>query len=183
MAINVLIPIAQGTEEMEAIIVIDLLRRAGINVRIAGESNIITCSRGVKILPDILIDDINPDDTYHAIVLPGGTIGTQRLNDNPVIEDMLKKLKRKSMKIAAICAAPTILSYHKILNDENVITSHPSVREQLLGHIYVEDSVVVDGNIITSRGAGTAIDFALKIIEILIDAATANRIKESIVYK
>ncbi len=182
MAINVLIPIAQGTEEMEAIIVADLLRRANINVKIAGESNIITCSRGVKILPDILIDDINPEDTFHAVVLPGGNIGTQRLNDNPAIEDILKKLKRKSMKIAAICAAPTILSYHKIISDENVITSHPSVKEQLLSHIYVEDKVVVDGNIITSRGAGTAIDFALKLIEVLIDSAAAKKIKDSIVY-
>jgi DJ-1 family protein len=182
MAVNVLIPIAQGTEEMEAVIVIDLLRRANINVKIAGESNIITCSRGVKILPDILIDDINPEDNYHAIVLPGGTIGTQRLNDNPVIEDLLKKLKRKSMKIAAICAAPTILSYHKIIRNDNVITSHPSVKEQLLSHIYVEDKVVVDGNIITSRGAGTAIDFGLKLIEILIDKNAADKVRESIVY-
>ncbi len=182
MAVNVLVPIAQGTEDMEAVIVIDLLRRAGINVKIAGESNIITCARGVKILPDILIDDINPEDTFHAIVLPGGAIGTQRLNDNPVVEDLIKKQKAKHRIIGAVCAAPTILSYHKLLNDENVVTSHPSVKEQLLSHIYVEDKVVVDKNIITSRGAGTTIDFALKLIEVLVSAEAADKVKNAIVY-
>jgi DJ-1 family protein len=182
MDIRVLLPIAQGTEELEAITVIDLLRRAGISVIVSGDADIITCSRGVKIIPDTLLDSINELDEFDAVILPGGGLGTKNLMENSHLEKLLKCQKQKGKLIAAICAAPTILDAHHLINEDNAITSHPSVENILKNYNYREENVVIDGNFITSRGAGTAIDFALAIIERLVDSDTAERVAKEIVY-
>ena len=178
---KVLVPIAQGTEEMEAIVVIDLLRRAGINVKIAGENEIITCSSGVKIIPDILIDNIFENEEYDAIVLPGGLYGTKNLSDNRHLERLLQIHKQRGGIICAICAAPTILDMQSLINENTSLTSHPSVKDQLSKYRYFEEKVVIDNNIITSRGAGTAIEFALKLIEVLVGEDTSKRVEKEIV--
>jgi len=179
----ILLPVAQGTEEMEAVVVIDLLRRAKLNVKVAGENELVSCAHGLKIVPDIMIANLDIDDEFDAIILPGGTEGTRRLTENDTLEKILKLHNKKGKLLAAICAAPTILLHHNILVPGSPVTSHPGVKFQFEAFEYKEDKVVQSGNIITSRGAGTVIDFALSIIENLINSAAAEKVADSILYK
>ncbi len=176
-----LVPIAHGTEEMEAIIIIDILRRAGIMVKVAGDNEIVTCSRGLKIIPDELIDNIDINSEFDAVILPGGSKGTDNLIKNFHLSEILKKHHERGALIGSICAATTVLSEFGLLNPDNKITSHPSVKNQLDNYYYVEDNVVYNNNIITSRGAGTAFIFALNIVEILISPDIAKKIAIDIV--
>jgi DJ-1 family protein len=178
----VLIPIAQGTEEMEVVIIIDILRRAKLLVKVAGENEIVTCAHGLKIIPDKLIDNIDDDEFYDALIIPGGLEGVNNLRNNEYFIDILKRHNRKEIFIGAICAAPLILSSAKILKSNHKITSHPSIREQLSSFEITEDAVVIDENIITSKGAGTALEFSLKIVELLINLETAQNISKSICF-
>ncbi len=183
MDINVLVPIAQGTEEMEAITIIDMLRRAGVRVTVAGENEIITCSRGVKIIPDVLLDTIDTDLNFDAIILPGGAQGTDNLMKHSILGKMLEHQKSNGKMIAAVCAAPTVLSYFKIFDKGQKITSHPSVKDMLGKYTWINERVVIDGNIITSKGAGTAMEFVLSIIGKLCGDEIADHVAEGIVYR
>mgnify|MGYP006307151293 CR=1 FL=1 len=182
MAKKVLVPVSEGTEEMEAITIIDMLRRAELEVIVAGESDIIKCSRMVKIIPDVLFDQIDENDDFDAIVLPGGNEGTKNLSENEKLKRILERQKEKNRMIGAICAAPTILSKHKILSEGQDVTSHPGVMDQFENYEYKQDKVVDTGMIVTSRGAGTAIDFSLNLIEKLADKETADKVGKAIVY-
>jgi DJ-1 family protein len=182
MSRTALITIAQGTEEIEAIVPADLLRRANFHVKIAGDNEIVTCSRGVKIIPDLLIEKLNSDVEYDIIILPGGRTGTLNLLNDEKLIKLLRKHYERGGWIAAICAAPSILVHHKIMPKGSPITSHPSVKEMLADYEYREEKVVVHERFITSRGVGTSIDFALKIIELLMDKTTAEKIAKDIVY-
>lgn len=163
---KVLVPLAPGFEEIETVTVVDILRRAGARVVLAGtEEGLIEGSRGVKIMADSHVDQIDPHD-FDLIVLPGGQPGTTHLQKNPRVLEILKKMHQANKQIAAICAAPMVLQTAGILKD-CAITSHPSVREHLEEVKYSESRVVIDGNIITSRSPGTALEFALKLVEIL----------------
>ncbi len=183
MDINVLVPVMQGTEELEAVTIIDLLRRAGIRVTVAGENEIITCSRGVKLIPDVLLDSIDTDLVFDAIVLPGGVQGTENLMKNRTIEKMLEHQKSKGKLIAAVCAAPTVLSHFNIVEKGQPLTSHPSVKDFLRDYQWINEPVVSDGIIITSKGAGTAIEFTLNIIRKLCNDEIADKVAEGIVYR
>lgn len=178
-----LIPIAQGTEELEAITVIDLFRRAGIQVKVAGENEIVTCSRGTKLLPDILTESIDEDMTFDVIVIPGGNEGVINLMKSERLQNILQKHHQEEKLIGAICAGPTVLQQFKIINRSNRITSHPSVKSYFSGFDYSEDNVVEDGNIVTSRSAGTSIEFALTLINRLCGDEIADKISEEIVYR
>ena len=182
MSKNVLVPIAHGSEEIEAVIIIDILRRAGINVKIAGEHEIITCSRGVKIIPDIIIANLDLNEEFDAVILPGGTKGTVNLIKNEIIVEILKKQSKRNGLIGAICAAPIILSEHNILKPGQKVTSHPSIQESLITYSYQEQRVIYDNGIITSRGPGTAFEFALYIVELLTGPETAIKIAQDIVF-
>ncbi len=182
MDIKALVAVAQGTEEMEAVIIIDLLRRAGINVKVAGDTEIVTCSRGVKIIPDTVLQHIDEDIVFDVVILPGGAEGSNRLSQNDYMIKILNRHLEKKKLIAAICASPLILSDHKMLDNSMMITSHPSVKEHLTKYNYVEEDVVTDGNIMTSRGAGTACDFALSIIAYLAGKEIASNVAQQIVY-
>lgn len=179
---RVLLPIAQGTEDMEAVITIDILRRAGISVKVAGENEIISCARGVRIIPDILIDQIDEEEIFDAVILPGGKEGTRNILNNSKIESILLNHKSNNKIIAAICAAPAILVEQKLIPENSIITSHPSASDIFLNYKYTEKDVVRDGNFITSRGAGTAIDFALFIVEVLLNSEIKEKIIKDIVY-
>jgi DJ-1 family protein len=179
---SALVPIAYGSEEMEAVIIIDLLRRADISVVVAGDNDIVTCSRGIKIVPDRPLSDIADDENFGAIVLPGGSKGVDGLIEDDNLIRLLKYNNGKGNLIGAICAAPKILVHHDIINEDTLITSFPDIYNELNHKNYSEESVVVDGNIITSRGAGTAIDFALKIIENLVSEKKAKEVAVEIVY-
>lgn len=164
---KVLIPLAQGCEELEAVTVIDILRRAGVDVMTAGlSSGSVRCSRGTVLVPDALLDDVL-SQTYDMIVLPGGMPGAERLKNDARVIALLKNMAAQDQYIAAICAAPMALHAAGLLEGKTA-TSFPGVLDRLHGtHRYSTDSVVMDGRIITSRGPGTAMDFALTLVELL----------------
>lgn len=179
---RILVVIADGTEEIEAVVPIDLFRRAGFDVSVAGEKHIVVCSRGTKIVSDILLSEVDSSEIYDLMFIPGGSRGTENLLKNGNLELLLRKQIISNRYVAAICAAPMILSTKGFLNKDAFVTSHPSVRENFRNLNYVEQNTVVSGKIITSRGAGTAIDMALKVIEILGGKELAHKIASDIVY-
>jgi protein DJ-1 len=165
-----LVVLAQGSEEMEAVISIDVLRRGGIDVTVAGVdgTNPIRCSRGVVVTPDVALDSV--DSNFDIVVLPGGAEGAQRLAQSAKVGEVLRKQEESGRWVGAICVAPIALQAHGVFENRQ-LTSHPSVKETLedWGE-YSEHPVVVDGNLITSRGPGTAFSFALRIVGTLTDA-------------
>lgn len=182
MAKKILVPVANGTEEMEAVIIIDILRRADLEVIIAGTEEQVVCSRGTKIVPDVLIKDVINGQMFDAIIIPGGWNGTVALNSNSRFIEILKKHYERGVLIGAICAGPLILNDNDILHPEDIVTSHPSVKDKIDKCQYSENNVEISGNLITSRAAGTAIDFALKIVEILCGDAISEKIRKDILY-
>jgi DJ-1 family protein len=182
MDIRVLVPLAQGVEEMEAVTIIDLLRRSGMSVVVAGELEIVTCAHGVKIIPDTIFYKLEKGRLFDAIVLPGGSEGVHNLIQNEYISHFLRNHSENDKLLAAVCAAPLALAFHKVLQPDSAITSHPSAKNQLIGYDYKDDDVVVSNNIITSRGAGTTISFVLKIIETLASKEVAEQVAEKICY-
>ena len=165
---KVLVPLAPGFEEIEAITVIDILRRAGVDVIVAGaQPGPIEASRKTKHIPDCTLDDVRAED-FDMIVLPGGQPGTDNLRRNDRVRQIIQAMQTKQRRIAAICAAPTVLAALGVL-DGRAATSHPSVRDEIAGATsrYSEERVVVDGPVVTSRAAGTAMEFAFKLVEIL----------------
>jgi len=179
--ISVVVPIAHGTEELEAVAIVDIARRAGFRVRIAGESSNVICSRGVRIAPDMLWSDLDESERFDAVVLPGGTEGTERFLSSEEICHLVRSHAAEGALIGAICAAPLVLHHVGILPPSCAITSHPSVAEHLRHYDYRTDRVVQSGRIITSRGAGTAVEFALAIVANLTDQEHARTIAERIV--
>jgi len=166
---HVLIPLAQGCEELEAVTIIDLLRRAGVDVTTAGlENGPVTCSRGVVLVPDTILEKVLDND-FDMVVLPGGLPGADHLNEDPRIIALLQQMAEKQKYTAAICAAPKVLASAGLLQGRQA-TAYPGVLEDLpLPDTQRRDApVVVDGKIITSRGPGTAMDFALELIELLV---------------
>jgi len=163
---KVLVPLAPGFEEIEAVTVIDVLRRAGIEVTIAGTvAGEIKGRNGIGVASDVPLDAVTAHP-FDMIVLPGGSDGTENLKKDPRVKKILQEMERRGRYITAICAAPTVLSAAGLLDGKNV-TSHPSVEKDLPGVKYSEDRVVVDGHLVTSRSPGTAMEFAMKLVEIL----------------
>jgi len=164
----VLVPLAQGCEELEAITITDLLTRAGINVITAGlDEKIVTASRGMKLVPDRLLDDVL-EENFDMIVLPGGLPGADHLNNDHRIQTLVKTMADKNKYVTAICAAPRVLATAGLLDGKHA-TSFPGALDQFPANnmTYEEKAVVIDGNVVTSRGPGTAMDFALTLIELL----------------
>jgi 4-methyl-5(b-hydroxyethyl)-thiazole monophosphate biosynthesis len=163
---NVLVPLAQGFEEIEAITVIDILRRAGVNVTVAGlRPGPVEGRSRIQVLADVSLNDVKSAD-FDMLVLPGGLPGATHLKEDPRVQGIIRDLAARGKFTAAICAAPTVLSAMGMLKGRRA-TSHPSVQKDLGETNYLEDRVVVDGSIITSRSPGTAMEFALKLVEIL----------------
>jgi len=165
---RVLIPLAQGCEELEAVTIIDLLRRAGIEVVSAGLSDgPVTASRDVVLQPDAVLDDVM-DQPFDMMVLPGGLPGADHLDSDPRIHSLLKQLSDSGSYTAAICAAPKVLANAGVLEGKSA-TSYPGFLDKMdLPSVDVLSApVVIDGKVITSRGPGTAMDFALQLIESL----------------
>lgn len=179
---KVLVIITNGTEELEAVSAIDIFRRAKYKVTVAGTETPVVCSRGTKLIPDTLIENIDSSRIYDLIFLPGGSEGTKNLNTNPKVEFILHNHKRNNKYIAAICAAPIILLEKGIINKNNLVTSHPSVAHIFSGCKYSQDQFVFDNYVLTSRGAGTSINFALGIVELLSGKELAEKIAREIVF-
>jgi 4-methyl-5(b-hydroxyethyl)-thiazole monophosphate biosynthesis len=160
---RVLVPLAEGAEELETVTIVDVLRRAGAEVVLAGLApGPVTCSRGVVLVPDATLDDLDPAG-FDAVVLPGGAGGAQRLRDDPRVLALLRGAWETERVVAAVCAGPIALHAAGIL-EGRACTSHPSVRDALVGAHYREERVVRDGRLLTSRGPGTALEFALALV-------------------
>ena len=166
---SVLVPLAQSCEELEAVTIIDLLRRAGIDVTTAGlDDQPVRASRGVVLIPDTTLDEALKND-YDMVVLPGGLPGADYLDKDSRIQTLIKKMARSEKFVAAICAAPKVLASAGLLDGKRA-TAYPGTLEKLnLSNTTITTDVIIkDNNIITSRGPGTAMDFALSLIGTLV---------------
>lgn len=166
---SVLIPLAPGFEELEAVTIIDLLRRAQIEVVIAGLHGVepVQGSRQTRIVPDLALDEVLDKD-FDLLVLPGGQPGANNLEQDPRIIALLQGMQQQDKYTAAICAAPKVLATAGLLHGKSA-TSFPGALDgyELNTTNQSLDPVVIDGKLITSRGPGTAMDFALALIELL----------------
>jgi 4-methyl-5(b-hydroxyethyl)-thiazole monophosphate biosynthesis len=180
---TVLIPLAKGFEELEAVTLIDILRRANITVVTASlsDNTLVTARHGVRLVADTSLETVIYDD-FDIIILPGGQPGTDTLNQDPHIHAVLKRLYQSGKAVAAICAAPMVLAHAGLL-DGKVATCFPSVLmpAEWPNITLSTESVVIDGRVITSKGPGTALDFALSIVEYLKDSHTRNAVEASLV--
>jgi len=177
---KVLVIISTGFEEIEAITIIDVLRRAQIDVVIATINDILTVgANAIVIQANQYLKDINPLD-FDMIVLPGGAINTQNLASSTLVQNSLKTMKEKDKYIAAICAAPYALHTANVLNKN--YTCYPSFEEKIRedGYQGNKKEVVIDKKIITSRGPATAMTFALELIKILQDEKKYEQIKNGL---
>lgn len=167
---TVLVPIADGSEEIEAVALIDVLRRAGAEVTVASVNNLhVTCSREVRLTADCLMEECR-GRTWDLIVLAGGMPGAEHLRDNHLLIELLKEQKASGRLYAAICASPAVvLARHGLLEGKHNVTCHPSLHDKLPIAAASSDRVAVDGNCVTSQGPGTAIEFALELVRLLFD--------------
>lgn len=172
MATNVLIPVANGSEDMEVVIIADVLRRAGIDVTIASvtDSLQLTLARGIQLTADALLNDVVNND-YDMIALPGGMPGAEALRDSPALIERLQLQQTQQNWLAAICAAPAVVLQHHDLVGGAYITCHPNFQAQLDSeYCMAEEAVVIDEHhmLVTSQGPGTAMRFALTLIDVLL---------------
>ena len=173
---RVLVPLAEGCEELEAVTIIDILRRAGIEVVAAGLTpGPVKASRGVMLVPDTLLDAVSSQD-FDMIVLPGGKGGADRLAADPRIRQLLVDAAERGGYTAAICAAPRVLHDAGLLDGRRA-TAFPGILEDLKGPILTPGPVVQDGTIITSRGPGTAMDFALELVRVLLGETARAKVE------
>jgi 4-methyl-5(b-hydroxyethyl)-thiazole monophosphate biosynthesis len=181
---KVYIFLADGFEEIEALTVVDFLRRADIDITMVSiqDTTTVTGAHKIPVTADATFEAVK-DTKAEMLVLPGGMPGTLNLKAHKGLEEMILKQNQNAGYLAAICAAPSVFAELGLL-EEKKATSYPSFEEVLNDHgsRYTYDKVAVDGNMITSRGMGTAIEFAAKLTEVLKDKKTADDILESIVY-
>ena len=178
---SVLVPLAQGCEELEAVTVVDLLRRADIDVVTAGlDSQRVRASRGMLLVPDMTLDVALQQD-FDMIVLPGGLPGADHLRDDVRVIAVLKKMAAADKYTAAICAAPRVLARAGLLDGKRA-TSYPGALDidAVPGIDYQEQAVVTDGKVITSRGPGTAMDFALTLVEVLVGKQRRDQVETAL---
>lgn len=178
-----LVPLAQGCEELEAVTIIDLLRRANIEVVTAGLSQEpVKASRGVVLLPDTTLDRAAELEDIDMLVLPGGLPGADNLADSPLVIQLVQTMHQEGKYVAAICAGPRVLAKAGVL-DGKTVTAYPGfIDGDTFPELeYTGSALERDGNIITSRGPGTAMDFALTLIELLTDTKTRDTVEERLV--
>ncbi len=173
---------AEGYEEIEALAVVDVCRRCGIETDMVSVTGNKTVAGGhdIKVLADLLFEDINVND-YSMLVLPGGLKGTQGLEAHEGLMAAVDSFYAEGKYIAAICAAPSIFG-HKCILKGRVACSHPNFESHLEGAELTHEPVAVDGNVITSRGMGTALDFGLVISSLLVGREKAESVAASFVY-
>jgi 4-methyl-5(b-hydroxyethyl)-thiazole monophosphate biosynthesis len=177
-----MVPLAPGFEDIEAVTIIDILRRAGVDVLTVGvQDREVESAHGVRIYTDAKIDEVKIEEG-DAIVLPGGRVGTDNLKKSARIIDAITTMTGHDKIIAAICAAPTVLAKAGILAGRNA-TCYPGFENELKGAVFQEERVVIDGKIITSRGAGSAAEFALKIVELMVGVETSENLKKAMLFQ
>src|SRR5208283_2100936 len=173
---QVAVLLADGFEEVEAMAIIDILRRADITVVIAGlHAGYTESARHVKVIPDTVIDAIRADN-FDMLVLPGGQPGSDNLNADERVKDLIREFYDKGKLTGAICAATYVLANAGILEGRQV-TSYPTYKDRLKNAIYQDKNVVIDGQVLTSRGPGTALYFGIAIVGRLVGLERAEAIK------
>jgi 4-methyl-5(b-hydroxyethyl)-thiazole monophosphate biosynthesis len=166
-----------GFEEVEALTVVDVLRRAGVGVDMVGVvSSSVTGSHGIRVWMDKRLADVSSDD-YDMLVLPGGNPGYVNLSRSRAVLELIREFDRKGKWIAAICAAPAVLAKAGILSDKRAAI-YPGMEREI--PYPRPERVVMDRNVITSKGPGTAMEFALKLVEVLKDARTARELAKAL---
>ena len=173
---------ADGCEEIEGLTVVDIVRRAGIDITTISISDKkeVAGAHGITFLADAKKDEVD-FSTLDGIVLPGGMPGTINLGADETVDKVIREFAAGGKLVAAICAAPSVLGQAGLLNGKHA-TSYPGFEPKLTGAVTSKDPVVQDGNVITSRGMGTAIAFALEIVSYFTDKKTADKLAESIIY-
>jgi protein deglycase len=174
---KVLVPLAEGFEEIEAVTIIDVLRRAEIEVVTAGVGGkSVKGSHDIVVTAEYEISEIVESD-FGAVILPGGMPGSAHLREDSKIISIIRKVDERKGIVAALCAAPIVLAEAGLLAERKV-TCFPGFEKELHGADYKEEPVMVDGNIITGKGPGCAIPFALKLVEIMSGKETADALKD-----
>lgn len=178
---KVLVPIADGTEEIEAVCLIDTLRRAGAEVTVAAvRHHEITASRGVKLVADRVLSECQAE-TFDLIVLPGGLRGAEQMRDSVELHQLLERQVQEERLFGAICAAPVVVLQHHGFLEGRRATCHPDLASQLTDDGALQERVVVDGNCVTSRGPGTALEFALTLVAKLFGEERAAVVAEPLI--
>lgn len=183
---TVLVPLANGSEELESVTIIDTLVRGGAQVTVASVSSQslqLTCSRGVKIVADTLIVDCI-GKRWDMIVCSGGMPGAQHLQENESVQELLTMQMLEGRLIGAICAAPAVVlaaGNYGNCKDKRRMTCYPAEKFTSMIPNYSNDAVVVDGNVITSQGPGTAMEFSLKLVELLFGEDKAEQVRKEMV--
>ena len=182
MGKKILTVLAEGFEEIEAVTPVDLMKRAGILVETTGIKGIdVSGSHDISIIADHSFDEIS--DTYDGIFIPGGLPGSTNIADFEPVMNLIKKMFSEGKLIAAICAAPAVVLNKTGILSGKKATCYPGAEKEFNADVmFVEDKVVVDGNVITSRGAGTAAVFSHALIEYLADKETADKILEATLF-
>lgn len=172
--------LGSGFEEIEAITVFDILKRAGADVLLVSVTGTLEVSsaRNLVLKADYLIDEIK-DKKQQMVVIPGGMGGVKRIVNSPSAKIFMQKIYMDKTKIAAICAGPLVLDKFGLFSDETKYTCYPGVEEEIITGIYVDKDVVVDGQFITSVAPGTADEFAFKLVEILYDKEKMLNVRKS----
>lgn len=179
---KVIVILADGFEEIEAVSIIDILRRAKVEVCAAGLKDLmVKGAHGLVVKADATLEDIDEDE-YDMVVLPGGTQGAKNIAASSSADALLRKFAKEEKYLAAICAAPFVLAEKKLLNG-CMATSYPAFREIVeKDSDYQEAVVVVDENIVTSRGPATAAEFAFTLVELLVEEDTAQMLREGMLF-
>lgn len=181
---NVIVFLAAGFEEVEALTVVDYLRRVNpikVDMVAIGDSLQVCGSHQIEVKADKHIDELANLDAYEAVIIPGGMPGAANLRDDQRVVKIVREMHDAGKLVAAICAGPIVLEKAKIIDGKKV-TSYPGFEKDLPNSIYLQDAVVKDGNLITSRGPGKAVDFALEIVTVLVGVKEAETLRKNILY-
>lgn len=184
MTLRALIAVADGVEDLETVTLIDVLRRAEIEVVVASieARRMITCARGVRLTADAMLNDVLAQ-AFDLMVLPGGMPGAQRLAEHVPLAQRVREQARAGHFFAAICAAPALaLQSYGVLRQRRM-TCYPAFSDRLSGCTFVDQPVVVDGNCITAQGPASALAFALQLVEQLAGATVRRRVAEAMLYR
>ena len=174
---------ATGFEEVEALMTVDLLRRGGVDVKLASITGDMTVcgSHSIQVGMDTTLAQVDMKQ-MDAVLIPGGMPGTRTLGKDDAVCQALIDMNGEGKLVGAICAAPSVLGACGILDGKRA-TCYPGYEDQLGGGIFVDEMVVADGNVVTSRGLGTSMEFGFKLLELLVSKEKAEEVRESIVFK
>jgi 4-methyl-5(b-hydroxyethyl)-thiazole monophosphate biosynthesis len=176
---KVIVPLAEGFEEIEFSTIVDILRRVGIDVTSAGlKEGTVNGAHGIRVTPDTVIDKVNTDD-FDVIVLPGGYPGFVNLGQSEKILKLVKGMYDSDKYVTAICGAPSVLAKVGVIQGKRA-TIYPGLEDTLTGAQRSDERVVVDGKVITSQGPGTAMEFAIKLVEVLAGKGKAEGVTKEV---